>query len=168
MRLLDLNVLLYAVNADSPLHGRARRWLDGTLNGTDAVAVAWVVVLGFLRIATSRRVFATPLDPDAAIAIVDGWFARPNVIRLDPGPGHWGILRSLVAEAGLAGNLTTDAHLAALAIEHGCELCSTDADFARFAHLRWTNPLAGAGSSRTGRLAQSARLPSRPPAKLRG
>lgn len=146
MRLLDLNILLYAINADSPLHGRAKRWLNATFTGTDPVALAWVVVLGFLRIATSRRVFARPMEPDAAVAIVDGWFARPNVIRLDPGPGHWHILRSLVADAGFAGTLTTDAHLAALAIEHGCELCSTDADFGRFDHLRWTNPLVGAGT----------------------
>ncbi len=141
MRILDLNILLYAVNADSPNHARARRWLEQAIGGTEAVALPWVVILGFLRITTSRQVFAAPLDPTDAIAIVDSWLARPNVVRLDPGDRHWQILSSLLTEAGAAGNLTTDAHLAALAIENGCELCSTDADFGRFQQLNWMNPL---------------------------
>jgi toxin-antitoxin system PIN domain toxin len=101
-----------------------------------------VVLLGFLRVATSPRVFPKPLAPDQAVGLVDGWLARPAVRALAPGEEHWRILRELVDDAGTAGNLVTDAHLAALAIEHGCELCSTDSDFARFARVRWSNPLA--------------------------
>ena len=142
MRLVDLNILLYAVNADSAPHRRARRWVEDVIGAGESVALPWVVILGFLRIATSRQVFRKPLDPDEAIAVVDGWLARPNVVPLSPGPDHWRIVRSLVSATGSAGSLTTDAHLAALALEHGCELCSTDTDFARFPQLSWTNPLA--------------------------
>ncbi len=141
MRLLDLNLLLYAVNADSPQNQRAKKWLQGVFGGSDSVALAWVTLLGFLRISTTRLVFAKPLDPRQALATVDGWLARPNVVQLHPGPDHWRILKVLLSESGAAGNLTTDAHLAALAIEHGCELCSSDADFARFPRLNWVNPL---------------------------
>jgi len=146
VRLVDLNILLYAVNADSELHPRAKPWLENTIGGSEGVAMAWIVILGFLRIVTSRRVFTQPHDPDAAIAIVEGWLARPNVVLLNPGPNHWRVLQSLLSEAGSAGNLTSDAHLAALAIEHDCELCSADADFSRFRRLSWVNPLAPAES----------------------
>ncbi|MEA3246380.1 MAG: type II toxin-antitoxin system VapC family toxin [Gemmatimonadota bacterium] len=142
MRLVDLNILLYAVNADSPRHARARKWLEQAIGGPDGIALAWVVILGFLRITTNGRVFQAPLTPAEAAAIVDGWLARPNVVHLEPGPGHWRLLRAMLEAEGAAGNLTTDAHLAALAVEHGCELCSTDADFGRFAQLDWVNPLA--------------------------
>jgi toxin-antitoxin system PIN domain toxin len=143
VKLLDLNLLPYAVNRDSPDHGRARAWLDHVLKGDEPVAVPWMVVLGFLRLSTSTRVFPRPLSPDQALAVVDGWLARPAVVALAPGDQHWRVLRDLLTESGTAGNLTTDAHLAALAIEHGAELCSTDGDFARFRRLRWLNPLAG-------------------------
>jgi toxin-antitoxin system PIN domain toxin len=99
------------------------------------------VILGFLRLATSRQVFTHPMAAKDAIDIVDGWLQRPNVVALAPGRDHWNILRSLVSASGVAGNLTTDAHLAALAIEQGCQLCSTDTDFARFPRLDWQNPL---------------------------
>ena len=141
MRLLDLNVLLYAVNEDSPHHARASAWLGTALNGSGTIALAWVVLLGFLRVATSSRVLANPLTPDDAVRVVNGWLERPNVTLVNPGADHWRFLRSLLTDSGSGGNLTTDAHLAALAIEHGCELCSTDADFARFPRLSWTNPL---------------------------
>ncbi len=141
MRLLDLNLLLYSANVDSAPHRRAKKWLEGAIGGPDSVALAWVTLLGFLRISTSRQVFPKPLDPEPALAIVDGWLSRPNVVQLHPGPDHWLILKRLLSDSGAAGNLTTDAHLAALAIEHGCELCSTDADFARFPRLNWINPL---------------------------
>ncbi len=141
MRLLDLNLLLYATNADSPQHQRAKRWLQGVIGGSDTVALEWVTILGFIRISTARNVFAKPLDPKQAFAIVDGWLARPNVVQVHPGSDHWRILRGLLSDSGAAGNLTTDAHLAALAIEYGCELCSSDADFARFPRLEWMNPL---------------------------
>ena len=143
MKLLDLNLLIYAVNRDSECHDTARCWLEKTLSGKEPVGLAWVVVLGFLRIATNSRILQKPLSPDQALGVVDGWLAQPVVRLLQPGEEHWRILRSLLTHSGTAGNLTTDAHLAALAIENGCELCSTDHDFGRFARLQWMNPLAG-------------------------
>ena len=142
MKLVDLNLLLYAVNRDGAHHASARTWLERALAGEEPIALPWVVVLGFLRVATSSRVFSKPLTPDQAVSIVDGWLALPAVRPLDPGEEHWGILRTLLGATGTAGNLVTDAHLAALATEHGCELCSTDSDFARFPGVRWTNPVA--------------------------
>ena len=142
MKLVDVNLTLYAVNRDASWHEPAREWLETTLCSEEPVALPWVVLLGFVRISTNPRIFPSPLPPNHAIAIVDGWLAQPAVTVVHPGPDHWRLLKSLVAESGTAGNLTTDAHLAALAIEHGAELCSTDQDFGRFAKLRWTNPLA--------------------------
>ncbi|MBI4542736.1 MAG: type II toxin-antitoxin system VapC family toxin [Gemmatimonadetes bacterium] len=142
MKLIDLNLLLYAVNRDSARHKRAKLWLEATLSGEETVALPWVVLLGFLRIATSPRILTRRLRAEQAMSVVDGWLRLPSVVALDAGPEHWRILRGLLAESGTAGNLTTDAHLAALAIENGCELCSTDGDFSRFRHLRWVNPLA--------------------------
>jgi toxin-antitoxin system PIN domain toxin len=141
MRVLDLNLLLYAVNRDTPHHSKARRWLSEAISGEAPIAIPWVVVLGFLRISTNPRVFPRPLSPEQALSVVDGWLTRPCVRILDPGPEHWRVFRGLLAESGLAGNLTTDAHLAAIAIEHGAELVSTDTDFARFPGLRWIDPL---------------------------
>lgn len=142
MKVVDLNLLLYAVNRDSIHHARARTWLEQILSADEPIALPWVVLLGFLRIATSARVLPHPLSVEKAIAVVDSWIAQPVVVQLVPGAEHWRILRGLLAEAGTAGNLTTDGHLAALAIESGAELCSSDGDFARFKKLRWTNPLA--------------------------
>lgn len=141
VKVLDLNVLLYAINRDSPEHRTAKPWLEAVMSGEETVAIPWVVVLGFLRLATSKRIFPHPLSTLEACEVVDGWFAQEPVIALNAGEEHWLALKQLLLNAGSAGNLTTDAHLAALAIEHGAELCSTDADFARFRHLRWVNPL---------------------------
>lgn len=142
MKVVDVNLLLYAVNRDSAHHSRARSWLERTLSGDEPIAFAWIVLLGFLRLSTSPRVLPNPLRPEQALEVVDGWLAQPPVLAVDPGPEHWRILRTLIDEAGTAGNLTTDAHLAAIAIENGAELCSTDTDFARFPRLRWINPVA--------------------------
>lgn len=144
MKVVDLNILLYAVNRDSPRHQRAKAWLESTLSRDETVALPWVVVLGFLRVATSRQVLPNPITIDQAVSVVDGWLSQPPVVTLSPGDEHWSILGGLLSEVGSAGNLTTDAHLAALALEHGAELCSTDTDFARFARLRWVNPLSQA------------------------
>jgi toxin-antitoxin system PIN domain toxin len=138
---VDLNLLLYAVNADANRHEAARSWLEETLGGDVPVGLPWVVILGFLRISTNPRVFPRPLGVDDAIRIVDGWLALPTVRCLEPTGRHWPILRRLLGELGAAGNLTTDAHLAALALENGATLCSTDNDFGRFAGLRWENPI---------------------------
>jgi uncharacterized protein len=142
VKVVDLNLLLYAVNRDSPRHDDARAWLESTLSGDETVALPWVVLLGFLRIVTSGHVLPHPITIDQAVAVVEGWLAQAAVVPLSPGDEHWPILSGLLSEVGSAGNLTTDAHLAALALEQGAELCSTDADFARFPHLRWVNPLA--------------------------
>ncbi len=142
MKVVDLNLLLYAVNRDSVHHARARAWLEQTLSGDEPVALPWMVLLGFLRITTTARILPRPLTVEQALGVVDSWIAQPVVVPLAPGAEHWQILRSLLEEAGAAGNLTTDAHLATLAIESGSELCSSDADFARFPRLHWTNPLA--------------------------
>lgn len=142
MRLVDLNLLLYAVNRDLPQHRAAHAWWQGRLQGDESVGLSWSVITGFLRITTHALVFEHPLPSERAMAIVDSWLTHPNVEIVSPGPEHWRLLQALLNEAGTAGNLTTDAHLAALAIEYGAELESTDADFARFRGLRWSNPLA--------------------------
>jgi len=141
VKVVDLNLLLYAVNRDSVHHTRAKAWLERTLSADEPVALPWAVVLGFIRIATSERILPRSLTVEQALRAVDSWIAQPVVVLLVPGMEHWRVLRALLAEAGTAGNLTTDAHLAALAIESGAELCSSDSDFARFPGLRWTNPL---------------------------
>lgn len=141
MRVVDINLLLYAVNRDGPNHAAAKSWLEGALSEEETVAFPWVVILGFLRLSTNPRVFPQPLEAHQALAVMDGWLSRPGVENLDPAPDHWRLLKDLLGEAGTAGNLTTDAHLAAIAIGHGAELDSTDSDFARFPRLRWINPL---------------------------
>ena len=142
MKIIDLNLLLYAVNADSPCHGKARVWLETVLSGHEPIGLPWVVLLGFLRLTTNPRVLTRPLSAEQSMRIIDDWISLPCVRVLLPREDHWQILRSLLEATGTAGNLTTDAHLAALAIENGCELCSTDSDFHRFPKLRWVNPLA--------------------------
>ena len=112
------------------------------MNGAAAVGLPWVAILGFIRIATNPRIFDRPLDAGGACMHVRSWLGRPQTVLIHPGGRHADILFALLAAAGTAGNLTTDAHLAALAIEHQAELHSTDADMARFPGLRWVNPLA--------------------------
>lgn len=142
MRIPDANLLLYAVDAASPRHAAARRWLEDRLSGTETVGFAWVVLLAFLRLGTNPRVFRDPLSPREALDLIEEWLAQPCAAVVEPTDRHPAILRDLLEPLGTAGNLTTDAHLAALAIEHGAELCSSDADFSRFPGLRWTDPLA--------------------------
>jgi toxin-antitoxin system PIN domain toxin len=137
----DLNLVVYAHNRDAPHHAAARSWWEDLLNGTEPIAITWVVVLGFIRLMSHRAVLVHPMTSTAALTHVRAWFARPNVERLEPGPQHIDLLDRLLSAAGTGGNLTTDAHLAALAIEHQCELHSNDTDFARFPGLRWRNPL---------------------------
>ena len=141
MKLVDANLLLYAVDEASPHHERARKWLEDVLSGAEPVGLAWSVLLAVLRLSTQPRIFQHPLDVDEAFGLVDGWLAQPSASVVHPTTRHSDILRALLGPLGTAGNLTTDAHLAALAIEHGAELCSADADFARFPGLRWSNPL---------------------------
>jgi toxin-antitoxin system PIN domain toxin len=141
VKLPDVNLLLYAIDEQSPRHGRAHPWLEEVLSGTEQVAFAWVVLLGFLRISTNAAIFERPLGLDEALDYIDAWLWRPSAITVSPTIRHAGLLRDLLAPLGVGGNLTSDAHLAALAIEHGAELCSSDTDFARFEGLRWRDPL---------------------------
>ena len=141
MKLLDLNLLLYAVDETSPRHARALPWVERTLAGPETVALPWAVLLGFVRLSTRASVFASPLSADEALDVVDGWLALPVVTTVQETPRHAAVLRNLLAPLGTAGNLTSDAHLAALAVEHGAQLFSCDADFSRFPGLRWADPL---------------------------
>lgn len=141
MTLSDVNVLLYAYDASSPRHDRARPWLEARLSGAEAFGFAWTVLLAFVRLVTNPRVFEGPLRPGEALDVVDAWLAAPCATVLHPGPRHAVLLRQLLESVGTAGNLTTDAHLAALALEHDAELLSADVDFSRFSGLRWSNPL---------------------------
>jgi uncharacterized protein len=139
--LVDANVLIYAVDADSPHHLAARRWLEQALSGTRPIGLAWIVILAFLRLTTRAGILRHPLPPERAMAFVDEWLAQPYVVAVVPGEGHWTILRRLLRDSGTAGNLTSDAHLAAVALELGASVCSTDADFERFAGVERITPL---------------------------
>lgn len=141
MILIDANLLIYAVNADAALHKEAKAWLESVLSGPETVGLAWVVLLAFLRVTTRVGLLDRPLSLEAAMDLVDDWLAQPGVVIVEPRRQHARVLRDLLLPQGTGGNLTSDAHLAALSIEHGAELCSSDRDFARFARLRWRNPL---------------------------
>jgi toxin-antitoxin system PIN domain toxin len=141
MILTDVNVLVHAYNTDSPRHATARAWWEERLNGRAPVGLTWIAILGFIRLTTSRQVLANPWSALDACAAVRTWLERPVVTIVHPGDRHAEILFGLLASIGTAGNLTTDAHLAAIAIEYQAELFATDADFGRFPGLRWINPL---------------------------
>ena len=139
--MIDANLLIYAVNEHSPLHRKAKAWLETTLSGPETVGLSWTVLLAFLRLTTRAGVFKSPLTVDSSLDVIDSWLNQPAVVTVEPTAQHFRILRDLIAPLGTGGNLTSDAHLAALAVEHGAILCSTDADFARFPRVRWRNPL---------------------------
>ena len=141
MKLSDANLLLYAVDESSPHHAVAKPWLERELSGSETFAFAWAVLLAFIRLATNPRVFRSPLTVEEALDLVDSWLEQPNATVVHPTDRHTALLRELLVPLGTAANLTSDAHLAALSIEHGAELCSGDSDFARFPRVRWTNPL---------------------------
>jgi toxin-antitoxin system PIN domain toxin len=144
VKIVDLNVLLYAVNSDSAHHSTILPYWEALASGEEEIGFSWSVLLGFLRLSTNPGVFPHPLDPAAALRKVDDWLSLPAARIVTEGAEHWPILRRLLADAGAAGNLTTDAHLAALAIARGAVLVSCDNDFARFTELRRENPLAPA------------------------
>ena len=141
MILVDANLLLYAYDTSAPAHQAAKIWWEDRLSQPEPVGLAWVTLLAFVRIGTNPRVFAKPLSLAEACAYVAAWLGRPMVRILQPGEHHWRILDDLLRRTQAAGNLVTDAHLAALALEHGARLLSTDQDFRRFDTLRWENPL---------------------------
>ena len=143
MILVDANLLLYAEDSRSPCHERAREWWDGQLSAGDPVCLCWTVILAFIRISTNRLAFERPLSMKEAVRRVQSWMEQPNVRIVRPAERHWPLLKNLLVAGQAGGNLVTDAHLAALAIEHGCALYSTDSDFSRFPKLKWVNPLKG-------------------------
>ncbi|HSB18185.1 MAG TPA: type II toxin-antitoxin system VapC family toxin [Bryobacteraceae bacterium] len=142
MIVIDANILLYAYDSTSTHHTRARRWIERVLSGGTPVGVPWQTATAFLRIVTNPRLPGDRFTLDRAARIVDQWYEQPNVRLLAPGEGHWAILRRVMIDGQARGPLVTDAQLAALTIEYGGVLHTTDRDFARFPGLRWTNPLA--------------------------
>ena len=141
MILPDINLLLYVHNRSAEQHEAAGRWLETALPGPEPVALTWTTILGFLRIGTNPKVYPNPMTVAEGIAAINEWLAHPAVALLHMGERHWEILTGLIVRGSVSGPGITDAHLAALAIEHGATLCTTDRDFARFPGLRWQNPL---------------------------
>jgi hypothetical protein len=141
MKIVDINLLIYAINKDTPHHSKAKKWLEDSLSSDEPFGFAWIVISGFLRIVTNGRIMPTPLIPEIAIGSVNDWLQQPPSLTVVPSLQHWSIFKELLMPLGVAANLTSDAHLAALAIEHGARLYSTDNDFSRFQSLRWTNPI---------------------------
>jgi toxin-antitoxin system PIN domain toxin len=141
---LDVNVLLYAYDTSSPSYSSARRWLLTTFSGPELIGLPWQVVWAFLRLSTNPRIFANCREMGEAVQLVDEWIALKRVRLLAPGERHWYLLQKMLIEGQVRGSDITDAELAALTIEHGGVLYTTDRDFARFPGLRWENPLLGA------------------------
>jgi len=141
VRLLDVNLLIYASNEQSPYYSEARSWLRDLLSSGETVALPWAVIMAFIRLVTNPRVLDPPLDVTNAIEITRRWREYPSVTVPSPTDRHLDVLHHLLASTSTAGNMISDAHLAAIAIEHGAVLCSADNDFARFPGLNWENPL---------------------------
>lgn len=141
MILIDANLLIYAYDHDAPHYQRARAWLESVLSSNAVVGLPWIVIVAFIRITTNKRAMVKALDVEQALGYVNSWLQQPFVTPLHPGELHWSILSSLLHDSGTAGNLTTDAHIAAIAIEQGYTVYSADNDFKRFDGLRHINPL---------------------------
>lgn len=144
MMLVDVNLLLYVIDTTSPHHAAAKVWWEGKLSEEKPLGLAWVTILAFLRLSTNPKVFRNPCTITEAIAHVESWLARPFIHVVAELPDHWERLQDLLRALGVGGDVTTDAHLTALALERAAELCSADRDFARFPGLKWRNPLASA------------------------
>lgn len=142
MELPDVNVLIYAHREDAPEHEKYAAWLAGLVDGLAPFALSSVTLSGFLRIVTNPRIFQPATPMELALAFCRQLIARPNAAFLQPGARHWPIMIDLIERSGVSGAMVSDAYLAALAIEHGCQLVTTDSDFARFPGLRWRHPLA--------------------------
>jgi len=140
--LVDANLLLYAEDSSSEHHAVARAWWDAQLSGVEPVALCWPVLNAFIRIGTNARLHQQPLLLGEAIDRVQSWLEQPCVRLIHPGDQHWALFQQLLRGGKAVGNLVSDAHLAALAVEHNCVLHSTDADFSRFRSLKWRNPIA--------------------------
>ena len=142
MILVDVNLLVYCYNKAAPQHAAARKWFEALISGDEVFLLPWQSILGFLRIVTNPRASENPFGPEGAAEIVDQWLSQPHVRVAHPGENHWRILRTLAAEGQCRGQLIPDAHLAALAIEHGARLATHDRGFARFKGLEVFYPLA--------------------------
>jgi toxin-antitoxin system PIN domain toxin len=142
--LLDVNVLVHAFREASPEHAAYRAWLEATVAGDEPFGLSELVLSGFVRIATHPRVFDPPAPVGEALAFADALRSQPNAVIVAPGTRHWEIFERLCVTGGAKGNLASDAYLAALAIESGCEWITGDRDFSRFSGLRWRHPLADA------------------------
>lgn len=138
----DINLLVYATDNLNTHRREAERWIEEILSGPETVGFPWHSLTGFVRLSTNPRVFNVPLSVDTALSIVDEWLSQPNATVVHPTRRHIAVLRDLLSPIGVGGDLVPDAHLAALAIEHGATLHSADSDFARFPALKWYNPLA--------------------------
>ncbi len=141
MIVLDANILLYAYDGTSPRHSEASEWLQGAFSGPELIGFPWQVVWAFLRLSTNSRIFTNPLSMETVVEVAQQWMNLKQVRILAPGERHWSLLQQMLIEGRVRGPLTTDAELAALTIEHGGVLYTTDRDFARFPGLRWLNPL---------------------------
>lgn len=142
MILVDANILLYAEDLHSPFHDKAVRWWDDKLSqGEEPVCLCWTVLSVFIRIGTNHRVFENPLTMEQATDRIQSWLNQPCTRIVRPTKDHWTLFQKLLVEGKALGNLVTDAHLAALAMEHGCAVASGDAGFSRFSKLKWINPL---------------------------
>ncbi|HTB83583.1 MAG TPA: type II toxin-antitoxin system VapC family toxin [Candidatus Sulfotelmatobacter sp.] len=140
--MVDANLLLYTVNRFSEQHASAKKWWDAQLSGADTVGLSWQVVHAFVRISSNTRLFKCALTLDEAIECVQSWLDQPCVRILQPTENHWKFFQQMLRAGHATANLVSDAHLAALAVEHNCVLHSTDTDFARFRGLKWKNPIA--------------------------
>jgi toxin-antitoxin system PIN domain toxin len=139
--LVDANLPLHAEDSLSSHHAAALAWWDGRLSGAEPVGLCWPVLTAFIRVSTNVRLHRRPLTPDEAIERVQSWLAQPCVRIVQPTEAHWPLFQRMIRAGRASANLVSDAHLAALALEHNCELQSTDSDFARFPGLKWMNPL---------------------------
>jgi toxin-antitoxin system PIN domain toxin len=142
VKVIDGNILLYAVNDAAQHHVACRQWLQAALSGEEELGFNWIAIGSFLRISTNPRAFSKPLKPADAISQMQHWLDAPLVCVVEPPEGYWELLKQLLLGLGTAGDLTTDAQLAAMAILHNATLVSTDKDFSRFPGLKWENPLA--------------------------
>lgn len=136
MKVVDANVLVHAANTDAREHRSARKWIEAAFLGTEPIGFAWIVLLAFIRVSTRRGLLVRPVRIADAFGLIEDWLSAHNAVVIHPGEDHAAILRGILEAVGTAGNLTSDAHLAALAIEHGAELVSFDRDFNRFEGLR--------------------------------
>lgn len=142
MKIIDANVLIYAVTTRAPHHHAAQRWLDAALGDSEVLGFDWLVITAFIRVTTNPKLSFNPLSAELATKLIEDWLAQPAAILIHPTDRHVAIMRELLQPLGTGGNLVNDAHLAALAIEHGATICSFDNDFSRFAGVRWIRPAA--------------------------